>query len=146
MQALTAPDSAPLLRSGRQSVANSVYLPPFRNYRSTYRQHETGTILPVLFAVLSEGCAIGEVFFELVEKDEQSNSVTSKISLVIFANRKAHIKNVLAMNENAFELKDGIDISLPAVIGDRRRRTISALYWLRPQDFPVELIEAYNRV
>jgi exodeoxyribonuclease VII large subunit len=50
------------------------------------------------------------VFFELVEKDPASQEIISRIGLVIFANRKAHIEAVLKQAENAFELRDDIEV------------------------------------
>ncbi len=50
------------------------------------------------------------IFFELVEKDKQSDSVMAKIGLVIFANRRAYIDQVLKKSENGFELKDDIEV------------------------------------
>lgn len=54
--------------------------------------------------------AKSHVFFELVEKDPRSESIISKIGLVLFDNRKAMIEHVLRKNENAFELKDDIEV------------------------------------
>lgn len=50
------------------------------------------------------------VFFELVEKDKQSDSVLAKIGLVIFSNRRAYIDQLLQKKENGFELKDDIEV------------------------------------
>jgi len=50
------------------------------------------------------------VFFELVEKDPESKNVKARIGLVIFGNRKAHIEEVLDDSENAFSLKDDIEV------------------------------------
>ncbi|MGE0269204.1 MAG: exodeoxyribonuclease VII large subunit [Candidatus Omnitrophota bacterium] len=54
--------------------------------------------------------AKSHVFFELVEKDPRSESIISKIGLVLFDNRKAMIEHILRKNENAFELKDDIEV------------------------------------
>ncbi|MBP9854012.1 MAG: exodeoxyribonuclease VII large subunit [Candidatus Omnitrophica bacterium] len=50
------------------------------------------------------------VFFELVEKDERSETIVSKIGLVLFDNRKAMIDHVLRKSENSFSLKDDIEV------------------------------------
>lgn len=50
------------------------------------------------------------VFFELVEKDSASQDVKARIGLVIFATRKEAIEGVLQKSENAFELKDDIEV------------------------------------
>ena len=50
------------------------------------------------------------IFFELCEKDPVSKDVLARIGLVIFAGRKAYIQEVLRSAENAFELKDDIEV------------------------------------
>ena len=50
------------------------------------------------------------VFFELVEKDPASENIIAKIGLVLFAGRKPHIEDILKRNENAFSLKDDIEV------------------------------------
>ncbi len=50
------------------------------------------------------------IFFELVEKDPDSNDIVARIGLVVFANRKMSIEDVLKKSENAFELKDDIEV------------------------------------
>lgn len=50
------------------------------------------------------------IFFDLVEKDQQSKDIVAKIGLVIFANRKYVIENILKRSENAFALKDDIEV------------------------------------
>lgn len=50
------------------------------------------------------------VFFELVEKDPNSDEIIARIGLVIFANRKTAIDQILARSENAFALKDDIEV------------------------------------
>jgi len=50
------------------------------------------------------------VFFDLVEKDLDSQKIIAKIGVVIFSNRKEHINSLLAKSENAFELKDDIEV------------------------------------
>lgn len=50
------------------------------------------------------------VFFELVEKDANSQEIVSRIGLVIFFNRRAYIESILKQAENAFELKDDIEV------------------------------------
>ncbi|OGW95790.1 MAG: exodeoxyribonuclease VII large subunit [Omnitrophica WOR_2 bacterium GWA2_45_18] len=52
------------------------------------------------------------VFFELVEKDPQSKDVLARIGLVIFAGKKTYIENILKESENAFSLKDDIEVKL----------------------------------
>ncbi len=50
------------------------------------------------------------VFFELCEKDPVSKDVLARIGLVIFSGRKAYIDQVLKSAENAFSLKDDIEV------------------------------------
>lgn len=50
------------------------------------------------------------VFFELVEKDKKSHDIKSKIGLVIFAGKKAMLADILRRSENAFALKDDIEV------------------------------------
>ncbi len=50
------------------------------------------------------------IFFELVEKDSRSDEILARIGLVIFANRKAAVDETLARSENAFLLKDDIEV------------------------------------
>lgn len=50
------------------------------------------------------------VFFELVEKDPDVKKIIARIGLVIFANRKFIIENILKRSENAFVLKDDIEV------------------------------------
>jgi len=50
------------------------------------------------------------IFFELVEKDPNSKNIIAKIGLVLFAGRKSHINDVLKKSENAFALKDDIEV------------------------------------
>ena len=50
------------------------------------------------------------IFFELVEKDSRSDEILARIGLVIFANRKAAIDQILAQSANAFALKDDIEV------------------------------------
>lgn len=49
-------------------------------------------------------------FFELVEKDEGSQEVKARTALVIWANTRSRIEAVLKKAENAFELKDDIEV------------------------------------
>ena len=49
-------------------------------------------------------------FFELVEKDEGSQEVKARSGLVIWANTRPRIEAVLRKAENAFELKDDIEV------------------------------------
>lgn len=50
------------------------------------------------------------IFFELVEKDLEKNEVTARIGLVIFATRKSYIEEILQQSQNAFSLKDDIEV------------------------------------
>lgn len=50
------------------------------------------------------------VFFELCEKDPDSKDIVARIGLVVFSGRKAAIKEILTASENAFELKDDIEV------------------------------------
>jgi exodeoxyribonuclease VII large subunit len=50
------------------------------------------------------------VFFELCEKDVISKDVLARIGLVIFSGRKTHIEQMLKSAENAFSLKDDIEV------------------------------------
>lgn len=50
------------------------------------------------------------VFFELVEKDVDSKNIIARIGLVIFANRKSALEEILQKSENAFSLKDDIEV------------------------------------
>ncbi|VAX37029.1 Exodeoxyribonuclease VII large subunit [hydrothermal vent metagenome] len=50
------------------------------------------------------------IFFELIEKDTDAKRVVARIGLVVFANRKFHIENILKRSENAFTLKDDIEV------------------------------------
>ena len=50
------------------------------------------------------------IFFDLVEKDKDSKDIIAKIGLVIFSQKKAQISAILKKSENAFELKDDIEV------------------------------------
>ncbi len=50
------------------------------------------------------------IFFELVEKDPDVKKIIARIGLVIFANRKSVIENILKRSENVFALKDDIEV------------------------------------
>ena len=50
------------------------------------------------------------VFFELCEKDPATRDITARIGLVIFAQAKPRIDAILKKAENAFELKDDIEV------------------------------------
>jgi len=56
------------------------------------------------------------IFFELVEKDPRSKSIIAKASLVLFAGRKIHVQDILKQNENAFVLKDDIEVKFACSI------------------------------
>lgn len=50
------------------------------------------------------------VFFELIEKDTTSQDIKARIGLVIFSNRRDFIFETLKKSENAFDLKDDIEV------------------------------------
>jgi exodeoxyribonuclease VII large subunit len=50
------------------------------------------------------------VFFELCEKDPATRDITARIGLVIFAQARPKIDAILKKAENAFELKDDIEV------------------------------------
>jgi len=50
------------------------------------------------------------VFFELCEKDPATHDITARIGLVIFAQVRPKIDAILRQAENAFELKDDIEV------------------------------------
>ena len=50
------------------------------------------------------------VFFELCEKDTITHDITARIGLVIFAQARPKIDAILRQAENAFELKDDIEV------------------------------------
>jgi exodeoxyribonuclease VII large subunit len=50
------------------------------------------------------------VFFELCEKDPATRDITARIGLVIFAQARPQIDAILKKAENAFELKDDIEV------------------------------------
>jgi len=50
------------------------------------------------------------VFFELCEKDAITRDITARIGLVIFAPARPKIEAILKKAENAFELKDDIEV------------------------------------
>jgi len=50
------------------------------------------------------------IFFELCEKNLDSKDIVARIGMVIFAGRKSYINEVLKNVENAFELKDDIEV------------------------------------
>ena len=56
------------------------------------------------------------IFFELVEKDPNSKDIIAKIGLVLFSGRKSHINDVLKKSENAFALKDDIEVKFACTI------------------------------
>lgn len=56
------------------------------------------------------------IFFEIVEKDPHSKSIIAKIGLVLFSGRKAHINDILKKSENAFALKDDIEVKFACTI------------------------------
>ncbi len=49
-------------------------------------------------------------FFELVERSSDANDVKARLGLVIWANTRPRIEAVLRRAENAFELKDDIEV------------------------------------
>ena len=56
------------------------------------------------------------IFFELVEKGPGSKDIIAKIGLVLFSGRKAHINEVLKKSENAFALRDDIEVKFACSI------------------------------
>jgi exodeoxyribonuclease VII large subunit len=50
------------------------------------------------------------VFFELCEKEPSAKDIVARIGLVIFAGRKEYIEGTLKSAENAFQLKDDIEV------------------------------------
>ena len=52
----------------------------------------------------------GHAYFELCENEEDSHNVKAKIRVSIWNSRKAFIESVLKRAENAFSLKDGIQV------------------------------------
>jgi len=52
------------------------------------------------------------VFFDLCEENEVTKEIMARIGLVIFSGRKIHIEQTLQKAENAFDLKDGIQVKL----------------------------------
>jgi exodeoxyribonuclease VII large subunit len=56
------------------------------------------------------------IFFEIVEKDHNSKNIIAKIGLVLFAGRKASINDILKRSENAFALKDDIEVKFACSI------------------------------
>lgn len=50
------------------------------------------------------------IFFDLCEKDPGSKSIVARIGLVIFGSRKNHLNEILGASENAFKLKDDIEV------------------------------------
>jgi len=56
------------------------------------------------------------IFFELVEKDPNSKDIIAKIGVVLFAGKKSHINDVLKKSENAFALKDDIEVKFSCTI------------------------------
>jgi len=50
------------------------------------------------------------IFFELCEKDPVTHEITARIGLVIFAQARPRIEALLKKTENAFELKDDIEV------------------------------------
>jgi len=56
------------------------------------------------------------IFFELIEKDPNSKDIVAKIGVVLFAGRKSHINDILKKSENAFALKDDIEVKFACTI------------------------------
>ena len=56
------------------------------------------------------------IFFELIEKDPDSKNIIAKIGLVLFSGRKAHVGDILKRSENAFALKDDIEVKFACSI------------------------------
>ena len=56
------------------------------------------------------------IFFDLIEKDSKSKDIIAKIGLVLFAGKKEYIQDILKRSENAFELKDDIEVKFACAI------------------------------
>jgi exodeoxyribonuclease VII large subunit len=56
------------------------------------------------------------LFFDIVEKDPAGKSVKAKIGVAIWAGVRPRIEAILKKAENAFELKDGIEVKLSGKI------------------------------
>ncbi len=56
------------------------------------------------------------VFFELIEKHPESKEIVARIGLVIFAGKKGFIQSILKRSENAFDLKDDIEVKFACKI------------------------------
>ncbi|MBF0485186.1 MAG: exodeoxyribonuclease VII large subunit [Candidatus Omnitrophica bacterium] len=52
------------------------------------------------------------LFFDLVEKDDGAKDIKAKIGVAIWAGMRPKIEAILKKGENAFELKDGIEVKL----------------------------------
>ena len=52
----------------------------------------------------------GHIYFDLVEKQEGSSKINAKITAALFANRRFHIENILKKSQNAFTLKNDIEV------------------------------------
>ncbi|NLE65690.1 MAG: exodeoxyribonuclease VII large subunit [Elusimicrobia bacterium] len=52
------------------------------------------------------------LYFELVEKDEEAKGVKARIRVAIWAGNIPRIEAIIKRSENAFELKDGIEVKL----------------------------------
>ncbi len=50
------------------------------------------------------------IFFELCEKDPLSKDIVARIGLVIFSGKREYLEQILAGAENAFALKDDIEV------------------------------------
>lgn len=50
------------------------------------------------------------VFFQLIEKDDGAGTTKATVDLVIWAGQKPQIRQILSRAENAFELKDDIEV------------------------------------
>src|SRR3989338_2820686 len=56
------------------------------------------------------------IFFELIEKDPNSEKIVAKIGLVLFSGKNAHINEILKSSENAFALRDDIEVKFSCSI------------------------------
>lgn len=50
------------------------------------------------------------IFFDLCDKDPQTHDITARIGLVIFSGRKTYLDEILSGAQNAFQLKDDIEV------------------------------------
>jgi len=56
------------------------------------------------------------IFFELIEKDEDTDKIIAKVGLVLFAGKKLQINDILKRSENAFAIRDDIEVKFACSI------------------------------